>query len=420
MQEVDVVPAVLLDVNLPALKVARSLGRRGVHVVGVVGKPGAWAQRSRYIDVRVVPSAQAGDAQFLDYLIRLGDELGSRPVLVPLNDQHVLFVSRHRAELSRRYRFLMAEPEVMEAVVSKSAVAELARHCGVPQPAVHPVASVADVDAVAERLQFPVLIKPCYSMSWQTLEASRAVSGGKVVTVHDRAELRAVVGRLAPLDSRLIAQELIPGPDENLHYYIGYFGSDSEPLASFVGVKRRVTPIHFGSASYVTSAVEPELVQASVTFMKRIGYRGHVGIEYKLDPRDGTYKLIEINARFGLWDGMASLGGIDFAWLNYARLTGIPYEPSATYPEGIKWVAFERDWSAWRHIRRERGMSVWSWARSIATGPRDYAVFARDDLGPFFGSTRVFLGGRLQRFSGRRGRSARRHDAESAAGKSPI
>ncbi len=420
MEAVDRVPAVLLDVNLPALKVARSLGRRGIPVIGVVARRGAWAQSSRYLDVRVEPAAGDRDAAFLDYLIALSAELGSWPVLIPLNDEHVLFVSRHRAQLSPHYRFLMAEPDVMEAVVSKSGVAELAQRCQVRQPAVFPLSSLADVDAVADRVDFPALVKPRYSMSWQSRDASRVVSGRKVVVVGDAAELREVFRRLAPLDSRLILQELIPGPDENFHYYVGFFDADSDPLASFVGVKRRVTPIHFGSASYVTSVIEPDLVDASVAFMKRIRYRGHVGIEYKLDPRDGNYKLIEINARFGLWDGMASLAGIDFAYLGYARLTGSPYQPSPTYPDGIKWISFERDWSAWRHIRREGGLGVWSWARSITTGSRDYAVFALDDLGPFWGSTQAFLGRRLQYLTRRRDRSARRHDGGSAAGKSPI
>ena len=57
----------------------------------------------------------------------------------------------------------------------------------------------------------------------------------------------------------------------------------------------------------------------------------------------------------------------------------------------VKWVSFERDFHAFVKYRREGTLTFGSWIRSIATGRRDFAVFALDDPVPFIKSTFKFL-----------------------------
>ena len=388
-------PAVLLDVNLQALKVIRSLGRQGVPVIGVVSKKGRWEQSSRYCEIRVCEHAHENDEQLRDYLIRLAGELGARPVLIPMQDDNVLFVSRFKCELEQHYRFLIADPETMERLVSKSGLRDLAERCGIPQPATYSPESIDALEDVIGKIRHPSLIKPVFSRSWQRKEA-QAVVTGKVVVVDSDEQLLDNYTSLAAFDDRLIIQEVIPGPDNRLMYYIGYFDENSEPLASFVGIKERVIPVHFGSASFVVSRYDARLIELCTRFMKQIGYRGHVGIEFKYDERDDTYKLIEINARFGLWDGLSALCEIDFAFINYQYLLGRPVTASAVFDDGVKWISFERDLPAFLKYRKEGALTLWKWLVSIATGRRDYAVFAWDDPVPFMLSSFHFVYDRIR------------------------
>lgn len=395
MKKIDnLPPVVVMDVNLQALKVIRSLGRRGVRVIGVVPEGGRWESTSRYCETRVCKYAKEAGPEFRDYLLDLAKELGEKPVLVPMQDDNVLFVSRHREELENMYRFCMGPPEIIESLVSKSRMAELARRCSIDQPGSYEIHSLSDIEDIAPAIMYPALIKPEFSRSWQTNDAREVVSG-KVVVVQNTDELRSAFSTLANLDNRLVVQEMVPGPDRNLVYYIGYFDRNSAPLASFVGRKDRVVPVHFGSASYVTSFYDEELIRMSETFMTKIGYQGHVGIEYKYDDRSMTYKLIEVNARFGLWDGLATLVGIDFSHINYSYLTGQEIVVCPEYDKEVKWLSFERDWAAYRQYSREGQLGFRDWMKSITRGERDFAVFAWDDPVPFIRSTLSFVGKRL-------------------------
>lgn len=388
-------PAVLLDVNLQALKVIRSLGRKGIPVIGVVPKKGRWEQSSRYCDIRVCEHARDNNAQLRDYLIHLAKEFDTKPVLIPMQDDNVLFVCRFKDELQQYYHFLVADPETMEKLVSKSGLRELADQCNIQQPATYSPRTISELENLVGHVNYPALIKPIFSRTWQTKEA-RSIVSGKVVVANNEKQLLDSYKSLATFNDGLVIQEVIPGPDNRLIYYIGYFDKDSNPLASFVGVKERVTPVHFGSASFVVSHYDARLIELCTQFMKRIGYKGHVGIEFKYDERDDTYKLIEVNARFGLWDGLPTLCGIDFPNINYQYLLGLPITAETSFDDGVKWISFERDWAAFRKYHKEKSINFWEWLKSISSGRRDYAVFALDDPMPFILSTIRFVGGRIR------------------------
>jgi predicted ATP-grasp superfamily ATP-dependent carboligase len=176
-------------------------------------------------------------------------------------------------------------------------------------------------------------------------------------------------------------QELIPGEDSRLYYVCGYFNADGQLEAAVAGQKVRITPIHSGSASFVESVRDDRLLDAARTLLAPLGYKGLFGVELKLDPRDGVYKVIEVNARWGLWDGLARRCGIDLGFLAYAREVGLPYEVDRDYRAGVKWLSFNLDLDAFLAYRKEHLLSLWAWLGSLR-GETEYAVFAWDDLGP--------------------------------------
>ena len=394
-EETGLAPAILLDVNMQALKIIRSLGRRGIPVIGVVSVSGRWEQSSRYCSIRKTALLKACNSQLVDYLVRLAGEFDEKPVLIPMQDDTVLFVSKFRDELQEHFCFLMPDPDILEALVSKSGLETLAGQYDVPQPKSYAPGSLGELEELAGGIVYPAVIKPAFSTSWQNREAQKVVNG-KVCLVQSREELLGAYPRLAEFDERLVIQEVIPGPDRNLIYYVGYFDQDSQPVASFVGVKERVAPVHFGSASFVSSRYDANLIRLCIRFMEQIGYRGHVGIEFKYDDRDGQYKLIEVNARFGLWDGMAGLCDIDFPYINYEISRGHDVVAPGTFDDGVKWICFVRDLYAYRSYRRENALGTFDWLRSLSAGKRDYAVFALDDPRPFIGSTAEFLARHLR------------------------
>ena len=57
-------------------------------------------------------------------------------------------------------------------------------------------------------------------------------------------------------------------------------------------------------------------------FCAALGFHGISQVEFKRDPRDGRYKLMEINPRLWQWHGLAAACGVDLPRIAYCDLLG--------------------------------------------------------------------------------------------------
>jgi len=209
------------------------------------------------------------------------------------------------------------------------------------------------------------------------------LTGGraKVVYCESPSQLVEQFNIIAEYDDRLIVQEVIPGDDSRLVYFSFYLNKSSQPLGIFAGRKMRVIPKGFGSASYVESLFDPELIETGLSFLENCRYQGLGGIEFKKDSRDDKYKLVEFNTRFGMWDGLGTRCGVDLPFLAYCDSLELPIEPQLTYKEGVLWVDFQRDFRAALEYIRAGELSLLDWVKSLR-GNKMVAIYDRDDWRP--------------------------------------
>jgi predicted ATP-grasp superfamily ATP-dependent carboligase len=383
-------PAVVtpLDVHM-GVDIARSLGRRGIAVYGLDGDRATPGRSSRYVRFVHGTLARTSESQFIDALLALGRRLG-RAVLFPLADDEVLAVSRHRDALQPYFDFVMSSHETVESLLAKDGLADIAARLDIGAPRTFVPADVEDVANAAHTLTFPVILKPSQSPYWHSpaitdLLREHALAGrAKVVVCRDPAELIRMYSAVAQLDHRLVVQEVVPGPDHSLVYAASYTARTGETIGLFVGRKIRVLPVGFGSASYVRSIVDEDATAVAMHLLKGAEYRGLGGIELKMDARDRRYKLIEFNVRFGMWDGLGAVCGVDLAHLAYRDAIGQRVSPIGDYREGVVWVDLQRDARAFLAYRRRGELSLRRWLRSLQAphGRRVIATFARDDPMP--------------------------------------
>jgi predicted ATP-grasp superfamily ATP-dependent carboligase len=237
------------------------------------------------------------------------------------------------------------------------------------------------------------LIKPVRSNSWHreaVQKKLKGISGGSEKSIFAKTPdaLIAAYLEISAVDADVIITEAIPGDDRDLLYFAFYRSSDGR-IWHISGRKERVTPVHFGSASYVVSMQDSTLERTSIDFLEKLNYRGLGGLEFKRDSRDGKLKLIELNARFGLWDALGQRCGVDTAYVAYLDAIGekLP-EPQQARP-GVKWVSISRDFGALRGYRREGTLRIRDWVRTLA-GEKMWAVFSWNDPMPALTSTLRF------------------------------
>jgi predicted ATP-grasp superfamily ATP-dependent carboligase len=328
----------------------------------------------------------------------LGKKLG-KAVLFAVRDDEVMIISEYRESLKAYYEIVMPDHAAITTLLTKDGLRRAALEYGIPVPYTAHPRSVSEVAAIAANIEFPVILKPTESLLWHSPEITAllgqgAISGrAKVVLCHTADELLMHYQRIAVHDDRMIVQEVIPGGDDQLVYFASYSNRTSEIIASFAGRKMRIVPPGFGSASYVKTIRDDELYRLSAKLLSGVKYQGLSGIEFKRDPRDSLYKLVEVNARFGIWDGLSIKVGIDLPWVAYQDAIGRRVEPRYSYPEGVIWVDLFRDCRSFLAYRRRGEITLGGWVNSLR-GEKMIATFARDDPLPLF-STGWYLASRL-------------------------
>jgi predicted ATP-grasp superfamily ATP-dependent carboligase len=382
-------PAVVtpLDYHM-GVDIARSLGRRGVPVYGIDADPNTPGRGSRFVKLVVSPDWKKSEEAFVQFMIDFGRQLGRKAVLFAVRDDEVMIISRARGILQEYYEIVMPEHEVVVKLLTKDGLRRAALECGIPAPQTVYPRSADELVSLTDGLEFPVILKPTESLYWHKPEIASLLSAGalagraKVVLCRTKDELLDNYRKIAVYDDRMVVQEVIPGEDERLVYFASYTNRQSETIASFAGRKIRIIPAGFGSASYVKTMYDPELYATAVKLLSGVKYQGLSGIEFKHDPRDNRYKLVEVNARFGLWDGLSVKVGVDLPYVAYRDALGQSVEPRHTYPEGIIWVDYYRDLRALLAYRRLGKLSVGAWLRSLR-GDKMVATYAPDDWRPF-------------------------------------
>jgi D-aspartate ligase len=372
-------PVLVLNCKLGALAIMRSLGSQGVTLFGVDEGPHAPAALSRYCrDQFPMPFSEDKEQEYLEHLIRLGGRFGARAILIPTSDELSLFVARHAAALSECFIFPQNDPVLVSDLISKEGMYNLARKHAVATPHTVFPKKPDDVTAYAGEVRFPVMLKAIYG---NRLEAR---TGKKMVIVQSLKELVEMYRVLEDPDRpNLMIQEYIPGDDDQIYIFNGYFNERSECLAAFTGHKIRQFPVHVGCASLGICKWNKTVADVTVDFMKAIGYRGILDIGYRLDPRDGLYKVLDINPRVGqAFRLFVAENGMDVVRSLYLDLTGQDQIRPVIPREGRRWVIEDFDIISSFHYHQEGTLGCAEWLKSFR-GLEEGAWFNWKDPRPF-------------------------------------
>jgi predicted ATP-grasp superfamily ATP-dependent carboligase len=230
-----------------------------------------------------------------------------------------------------------------------------------------------DADLEGVNCEFPAILKPATHSSINRLTEDKAwrVTDHKELLAKNR-EARA----LMPADVILV-QEMIPGSGGSQFSFAALCG-DGKTIAYLTARRTRQYPIDFGySSSFVETMDVPEIVAPSQRLLAAIGYTGIVEVEYKFDLRDGRFKLLDINPRLWTWSPLGGRVGMDFPYLLWKMMQGIPVGEQRA-PAGVRWVRMSTDVpAAFEEILRGR-LNLREYLQSLR-GPLQFALVAADD-----------------------------------------
>jgi predicted ATP-grasp superfamily ATP-dependent carboligase len=356
-----------------SLAVARSLGRQGVPVWFVTSNHPI-ARYSRYTarSFRWAGPDAAGAFSFLlDLAVR--HRLDGW-MLIAGGDEEMRLIARHRAELSKLFQVTSPEWETARWAYDKRLTYQRAAALGINCPKSFNPRSRQDVEALECR--FPVILKPAVH------EKENAFTQAKAWQANDRAALLSRYDQAVALvgEEAIVLQELIPGDGATQFSYAAVWDRGS-PVASLVARRTRQYPIDFGfTSTFVETVEQPEVEETACRFLQSLNFNGPVEVEFKLDRRDGRYKLLDVNARVWTWIALGALAGVDFPTIQW-RLAMGENVPQARGRPGVAWMHGSRDIVAACHEMLRRRLTPAGYLKSIDK-PWVSAAFAADDLKP--------------------------------------
>jgi len=365
------VGAVVVGGDYQGLGIVRSLGRHGVPVC-IIDDERSIARFSRYATHSVRTGELRDESRTIETVLDVGRRLGLDGwVLYPTREETVVAFARHRDLLGEQFRVPTPGWETIQWAWDKRKTYEKAAELAIPAPRTWYLREAEELDAIDA--DPPFVVKPAIKEHF--VYATKA----KAWRADDRTQLRELYGRAEKLvgPGEVMIQELVPGDGGQQFAYCAFF-KDGAAIGSMVARRRRQHPPEFGRASTFVESIElPLLEDYSERFLREIDYYGLVELEYKLDPRDGQYKLLDVNARTWGYHTLGVGAGVDFPYLLFADQLGERVD-ACRGRAGVGWIRLVTDLPA-AAVEIWQGRLGWrTYLRSLRRFQVE-AVFSRED-----------------------------------------
>jgi predicted ATP-grasp superfamily ATP-dependent carboligase len=273
-------------------------------------------------------------------------------VLIPGHEDAVI-LARARDRLGAVV-LPVGDPARMARLTNKWTLVEDAASAGLPVPPTWKPVDAAELESLAARLPYPLVIKP---------QIGNSAKGVFVVHGPDecRRRYRELIASYAlPPPRWPILQDYVAGDGYGvcLLYNRGAF------RAAFCERYLRAKDGRLGTSVLRESVLAPELIALARRWFDRLDWHGVVHLDFLRRPNHGDWALIEINPRFWGALDLAVRAGVDFPGMLYQIAATGDTAPVAGYQAGVRsrWIVGEL-LHLINHLRRGRLASA---ARSLS------------------------------------------------------
>ena len=325
----------------------------------------------------------------------LGKSLEGLPVptvLMPCSDMWVRAVSALPEQILRRFPASVAPLEALNVLVDKARFATTLERLKLPHPTTRLLESAGDLDLIPDSVLQSSFLKPVHSQQFF------ARFGVKAFRIADRSTAKERLSECIDGGFQMMLQEYIPGPPGNHYFVDGFVDRGGVTRAIFARRRLRMSPPDFGNSTLMISVPVEETGDASGTLKSLfadIRYRGIFSAEFKRDPRDASFNLIEVNARPWWYVEFAARCGVNVCALAIRDALGYPVETISTYAVGRRCVFPYYDLEAVRAELSAGRLGLLGWASSWFGSYQP--VFRWTDPLPAVGEVAALIRGRIRR-----------------------
>jgi predicted ATP-grasp superfamily ATP-dependent carboligase len=312
------------------LAVVRSLGRKGVRIT--VGERTFLNTSffSKYCSRRLVyPSPRRYPDQFIEFIIK-EIKKNKYECLFPMEEETLLLLAKHQSEISKYTYLLIPNLQDIEFVRDKGNLIQFAETHGIPTPKTFYDPPTPTLPPWGGGEGGGYVIKP-------------RISSGSfgIAYVKKREDLVPFYQRIHTRYPFPLIQEWIPDGGGTFGFS-ALFDEASNIKAAFVHRKLRMYPVQGGPSTLREGVEHPQVMELGLSLLRSLNWVGVAMAEFKVDPRDGIPKLMEINPRFWGSLHLAIASGVDFPYLILKMALGEVFGPVLHYSVGkrCRWLLF--------------------------------------------------------------------------------
>ena len=339
--------ALVLGSGFVVYAAIKALGSQGIKIIHFSSRSNDFARFSKFVYKSVVvPSATNRSRELMDTLLNSTKDFDGA-LLLPTDDNSVVFVSKNRNILAQRFVPVPQGWEVIGKIIDKKSLYIEAQKINIPTPAVFFPESVDDIWLRQSDSFFPCILKPYQTPGFQL------VFKKKVLIIKNFEELVERFREVRQHNLDVMISEIIPGADNQLCHYRSYIDDQGEILAEMCTQKLRQHPPEFGMACAAkTIPINSEIRFLALKLLKHLGYQGESSVEFKFDKRDNQFKLMEINVRPVLPEIHFVAAGINFPYITYLDLIEKVKMKKTSYRNEIYWTNnFTDPWEFLRNLK---------------------------------------------------------------------
>ncbi len=396
------------------LPIARSLGRKGI-VVDVAWCPAeSPAVCSKFIrHFHKIALPEPDDNSWIDDL-RAVIDAHHYDLVIPAAENYVYLLQKNRAAFEQFGSVYLVNDEVFQTAFDKMKTWELAHSLGISVPDSKVCCNEEDLNAFLTTASYPLILKPDCSVG-----LNDARGKNYVMTAYNANQAREIFRKLSTGCLGIHLQRLVSGAGVGVEF----LASKGELLAVHQHRRIHETSGH-GSTYRCSTAVSPELFQATAKIIKHLNYTGVGMAEFRVDDQSKQWWFLELNARFWGSLPLAVAAGVDFPFYLYQLLVesetnfDVEYRPGTrcrNLRNDIRWhwhwlrqnfnsrAVLSAQQTGWKTNSIPSTQVVWDLLRMMTF--RDHQdIFAIDDCAPGFWEARQIAGSFIRKVTpGKRG-----------------
>ena len=278
---------------------------------------------SKHPDHKIKLDCEKDDYEKQERLYRELIKSRKYDLVVPMTDYSATILAKNKKEFSEHVHIAVADKEIFDLAANKQNTMRICKENNIPSPQTI-FSNDPLVDIEKSGMKYPLVIKPksgCGSIGFNIVKSEE--------------HLKEILEKQKETKDEFFIQDYIPsdGPQYGAEAYRDKNGEMSFVL---INEKPRWFPLDGGSPTINITIHDEQMRDITVRLLNSMNWQGYANIDFVMDKRDNTPKVLEVNARISAAARIDEYAGINVSKCIYEDAFCDKVSKYEDYEDGLR------------------------------------------------------------------------------------